>query len=205
MVATPSIMTVMAHPDDAELWAGGTLARHAQSGGSVTIVVPRLDKVRDAEAKAAAAILGARLFRLDSLTPEAIQAVLIESRPTVVITHPVNDIHPEHQAAAQILLSALPQAVIATGRPARLYTCDGYNNLDQCGLPLDLPTIIDVTDTFHTKMQALNVHRSQPIANHFGPMAEALSRLHGQRIGAHHAEAFRSMPILGRMQAAESL
>jgi len=27
-----SVLTIMAHADDAELWAGGALARHAQDG-----------------------------------------------------------------------------------------------------------------------------------------------------------------------------
>jgi LmbE family N-acetylglucosaminyl deacetylase len=56
-----SVLTVMAHPDDAELWAGGTLARCADSGTVVTIAVPHhAEPVRDAEAAAGAAILGPR-------------------------------------------------------------------------------------------------------------------------------------------------
>jgi hypothetical protein len=51
----------------------------------------------------------------------------------------------------------------------------------------------------------MQAHTSQPILNHFGPMAEALSRLHGMRIGTAHAEAFRALPVLGRLPAAESL
>ncbi|MGH3822027.1 MAG: hypothetical protein ACRDRA_04195 [Pseudonocardiaceae bacterium] len=42
----------MAHPDDAELWAGGTLAMHAQAGAPVTIAVPRTNEARDREATA---------------------------------------------------------------------------------------------------------------------------------------------------------
>ncbi|MGH3567752.1 MAG: hypothetical protein ACRDRH_17320 [Pseudonocardia sp.] len=34
-----SVLTVMAHPDDAELWAGGTLAVHARAGAPVTIAL----------------------------------------------------------------------------------------------------------------------------------------------------------------------
>lgn len=198
-------MTIMAHPDDAELWAGGTLARHAETGGKITIVVPHHDQKRDAEAEAGAAILGAQLRQLDHLTTEAIQTILEENRPTVLITHPPNDIHPEHQSAARAVLAAIPESVIAIGHPQRLYTCDGYNNLDSLGSPLYLPTIIDITETFATKMRALQCHQSQPIGDHFGPMAEALSRVHGQRIGTQHAEAFRPMPILGRLLSTASL
>ncbi len=52
--APGSVLAVMAHPDDAELWAGGTLALHAAH-----------DAVRDAEARAGAEILGASLRLLE--------------------------------------------------------------------------------------------------------------------------------------------
>ncbi|MDG4830015.1 PIG-L family deacetylase [Solwaraspora sp. WMMD1047] len=189
----------MAHADDAELWAGGTLARHARDGWEITIVTPRHDETRDDEAEAGATVLGAQLRQLDYLTIEAIQTVLKESQPAVVITHPTDDIHPEHQHAAHAVLAAIPEIVISAGRPQRLYTSDGYNNLNRLGHPLYLPAIIDITETFEIKMRALRCHRSQPINEHFGPMTEALGRLHGQRIGVRHAEAFRPIPILGRL------
>ena len=34
----PTVLAIMAHPDDAELWAGGTLARHAQIGRAAIFV-----------------------------------------------------------------------------------------------------------------------------------------------------------------------
>jgi Radical SAM superfamily len=45
------------------------------------------------------------------------------------------DIHPDHQRTAQTLLAALPEVVIATGHPRRVYTCDGYHNLRQDASP----------------------------------------------------------------------
>jgi hypothetical protein len=94
--------------------------------------------------------------------------------------------------------------VIATGHPRRVYTCDGYNGLDRHGRPLDLPVIVDVTDTWATKTAALAAHVSQPIGGHFGPMADALARLHGRRIERPLAEAFRPVPVLGRLPATRS-
>jgi N-acetylglucosamine malate deacetylase 1 len=202
VVATrPLLLTVMAHPDDAELWAGGTIANHIHHGGSATIAVPRHDTVRDDEAAAGAHILGAALQLLDHLNPATIADLLLSLQPEVVITHPVHDIHPQHRQCAEHLLAALPDVVIAAGQPKRLYHCDSYNTLDQTGNPLYLPTIVDVTQHWDTKINALRAHSSQPIFDHFGPMADTLSRLHGGRIGVRHAEGFRPLPILGRLPA----
>jgi N-acetylglucosamine malate deacetylase 1 len=40
-----SVLAVMAHADDAELWAGGTLALHAHAA-SATVVIERAEPVR---------------------------------------------------------------------------------------------------------------------------------------------------------------
>ncbi|GIG57175.1 hypothetical protein Lfu02_15470 [Longispora fulva] len=199
------LLTVMAHADDAELWAGGTLCRHAHLGWRTSIAVPASDPVRDGEAAAGADVLGARLHLLPDMTIATVAALLAELRPDVVITHPADDVHPDHRHASGVVLGALPEVVIATGRPGRVYTCDSYNNLDQHGRPLDLPVVIDTTDYHHTKIKALLAHESQPIAEHFGPMAETLGRLHGHRIGTGFGEGFRPVPVLGRIPATDTL
>ncbi|WP_433530302.1 PIG-L deacetylase family protein [Micromonospora sp. CA-263727] len=199
------LLTVMAHPDDAELWAGGTIARHIHDGGTAVIAVPHHDDVRDAEAAAGARILGADLHLMGQMSVPTVATMLREVRPEVLITHPSNDIHPEHRRCAEVVLSALPDVVITTGHPKRVYHSDGYNNLDQYGRPLDLPTIIDVSAHWSTKLDGLRAHASQPIFDHFGPMAIALGHLHGHRINSPWAEAFRTVPILGRLPAASTL
>jgi LmbE family N-acetylglucosaminyl deacetylase len=200
-----SILAITAHPDDAELWAGGTLALHA-STADVTIAVSRHERERIAEAEAGATILGARLRLLDSPpNVQEITALLLELRPEVVITHPQHDVHPDHRATSTAVLAALPDAVIASGRPERVYTTDTYNSLCLDG-PMRATAIIDVTEAFATKMRALDAHQgTQPIASHFAPMAENLARLWGARIGRPHAEAFAAVPVLGRVPAASSL
>lgn len=205
MVTKPVLLTVMAHPDDAELWAGGVIARHTHNHGVAVIAVANHDPVRAAEAAAGAQILGANLYLLAEQTCPTISTLLADVRPDIVITHPTDDIHPEHRNCAQLVVAALPDVVIATGHPRRVYHCDGYNGLDQHGKPLHLPTIIDVTEYWPTKVEALRAHQSQPITDHFGPMTEALSRLHGYRIGTTWAEAFHPLPVLGRLPATDRL
>ena len=200
MVTEPiTVLTVLAHPDDAELWAGGTLAAHAATG-CVIIAVPRHDLIRDEEAAAGATILGAQFRLLDAMTTDDVQQLLDDVRPDVAICHRLDDIHPDHRAAATAMLAALPAIVIATGRPRRVYTCDTYNSLTLHG-PAAASTIIDVTATWDTKVRALQAHASQPIAEHFEPMAVTLGRLWGARIGTTYAEAFQPLPILGRLPA----
>lgn len=201
MTSPGSLLTIMGHSDDAELWVGGALSLHTGVGKQVTIVTPRAGAIRDQEAAASAKILGGLLRLLDELTVSTVLDLLIELRPEIVITHNPEDIHPDHQRAARSVLAALPEAVIATGHPHRVYTCDGYNNLDRHGRPLHLPVIVDVTSTWETKMRALAAHVSQPIAEHFAPMAQILGQLHGARIGVRYAEAFAPVPILGRLTA----
>ena len=203
---TASILTVMAHPDDPELWAGGTLALHAATGAKIAVAVVRNDAQRMAEAVEGAARLGAAFHPLPPDTPvEAVRELLTSLLPEVVITHRTDDVHPEHRRIALTVLEALPEAVIATGRPYRLYACDTYNSLTLAG-PVHAETIVDITTTFEVKMRALAAHAgTQPIAEHFGPMAENLARLWGARIGTAYGEAFAVLPILGRLPAATGL
>jgi LmbE family N-acetylglucosaminyl deacetylase len=199
------VLAVMAHPDDAELWAGGTLTLSARSA-SVTIAVVRHEPGRMAEAEAGAAVIGARLHVLASpLSQQAVCDLIVQMRPEVVITHPLGDVHPDHREVAAAVLGALPEAVIATGQPRRVYTTDTYNSLTLDG-PVRASTIIDITTTFEAKMKALAAHaRTQPITGHFGPMAENIGRLWGARIGVRYAEAFTPVPVLGRLPASDGL
>lgn len=200
-----SVLTVMAHPDDAELWSGGTLAHLARAGATVTIAVPEhSDAVRNTEAAAAAHLLGARHQPYPTASVEALRELLDATRPEVVLTHPLDDIHPDHRRLAHTLTAALPDVVIATGHPRRVYTCDSYNGLTSHG-PIAAHTIIDVTDTWAAKMRALAAHASQPISEHFAPMAETLARLWGRRIGTRYGENFVPLPVLGRLPAATTL
>lgn len=143
--------------------------------------------------------------RFGQRSNSTIRDLLTELRPDVVITHNPDDIHPDHQDTARTVLAALPKVVIAIGHPHRVYTSDGYHNLDRTGRPLHLPVIIDITSTWSTKMHALAAHASQPIANHFAPIAETLGRLPGGRIGVRYAEGFSPVPILGRLPATDHL
>lgn len=119
----------MKHPDDPELWAGGTLALHARDA-PVTLAVSEHEAARMAEAAAGAAVLGARLVVLPAtVSAGAVADLITDVRPGVLITHLLADVHPGHRETAEAVLAALPEVVIATGRPLRVYAADTYNSL----------------------------------------------------------------------------
>jgi bacillithiol biosynthesis deacetylase BshB1 len=177
------IAAICAHPDDAELVMGGTLALEARRGRRVVLVdLTRGERgsrgtpeVRAAEAAEAARILGAA--RRESLglpdaglavTPEQKDTVveaLRRLRPRVVMLQHWEQRHPDHAAASRIVYEACFLAGLrhyrsdlgAAFRPLKLIYAPGLTE------PTDLPPsfVVDITTTWETKARALRAFASQ--------------------------------------------
>ncbi len=186
----------MAHPDDAELWSGGTLALHAKTG-DVEIVTSTSDPIRRSEAADGAQILRAHSHVFDRLDTNTVLGLLRELHPTVVITHRLDDTHPDHRDTAKITMSAVHKSFIETQCPKRLYSCDTYESVALSG-PIHASHVVDISSTFDLKLRALRAHESQPL-DHFVEMAKRIGAQWGARIGTAWAEAFSPLPILGRL------
>ncbi|MBX6362224.1 MAG: bacillithiol biosynthesis deacetylase BshB1 [Gemmatimonadetes bacterium] len=117
---TVDLLAIMAHPDDAELLCGGTLARAADQGYRVGVLDLTGGEAgtwgsaeeRTREAERAAAILGLSVRRNAGLpdgalvnSPEAravVAAHLRRLRPRTVILHWKEGRHPDHRVASQL-------------------------------------------------------------------------------------------------------
>jgi LmbE family N-acetylglucosaminyl deacetylase len=138
----PGVLTIMAHPDDAESLCGGTLALLANRGwrvrvgvlsggeyGSVGGTCEQTRAARLREASAGAAVLGgdavwAGLHDLELVyTPANLKAaadLLRGFSPDIVITHAPECYHGDHQEAAKLGWMACFAAgvpLLATGQP----------------------------------------------------------------------------------------
>jgi len=205
------ILTVLAHPDDAEIWAGSALARHARDGAEVLIcsLTSDLMSTRGQEAAAGAARLGARARLLGQedrrLTPTtdaiaSVSALLTEFEPTVVITHWEDDSHPDHVAANAITRAAIVGSEGNSGRIALLLACDTYLGMGVRGL--FTPDIsVDVGDVWEQKLAAIREHGSQN-PEHYVAVIEHQCWLHGARAKVRYAEGFRRVPLYGRLGGA---
>ncbi len=149
MTAPLRLMAIFAHPDDESLAAGSLLARYADEGVETYLLTatrgergwtgpagdnPGLDglaRIREAELKAAAAVLGLREVSfldyldgdLDAAEPREatrrIVAHLRRVRPQVVITFGPDGAygHPDHIAICQLSTAAIVRAATADYHP----------------------------------------------------------------------------------------
>jgi LmbE family N-acetylglucosaminyl deacetylase len=121
------VLAIVAHPDDAEMAAGGLLAKYARDGhrimiasvtdgelGSLGTTGPALAARREGESRRAASVIGAAEpiflglpdFSLDMQPPALLRERLIrlirEKKPDILVLQDpaVHDSHPDHRALA---------------------------------------------------------------------------------------------------------
>ena len=225
------VLAIGAHPDDLELLCSGTLARLLDLGVAVELAVacrgdrggsigsdPALADCRRAEAEAAAEALGAPIHFLgfgDSDLydcPESrarFVALLRESRPELVITHPPEDYHVDHVRVGELAGMACWFASSGgwvvdgrppLGRPPALVYMDTI-----AAVGFEPAHYVDVSGTFDRKRRMLGCHASQTGREDGGihalaELMEVQARLRGFQCGVRYAEAFRPAPRWGRIR-----
>jgi bacillithiol biosynthesis deacetylase BshB1 len=177
------IAAVCAHPDDAELVMGGTLARAVSLGRRVCMVdLTRGEsgsrgtpETRAAEAAEAARILGATHRESLALPDAMLQAVpeqkdrMVEAlrrlRPRVVLLQHWEQRHPDHAAASRIVYDACFLAGLRNYRPdlgeafrpAKL----AYAVTMTEAMEIPPTFVVDVTPCWSTKLRAIAAFASQ--------------------------------------------
>jgi LmbE family N-acetylglucosaminyl deacetylase len=183
-----TVLAIGAHPDDCDLGAGGVAALYARRGHQVHFVSltngdaghqsmagAPLARRRQAEAQAAAAVIGIRYMVLDNhdgeLEPSlanrrAVIRLIREIRPDLILTHRLNDYHPDHRYTAQLVqdaayMVAVPNVVGLSQRlpanPVICYMSDTFLR----PYPFTPDVVVSVDDVLEVKMQMLHQHTSQ--------------------------------------------
>ena len=167
------------HPDDAEIGAGGTLARLARQGQAAGILELTRGEggtqgepdIREAECVAAARILGLSWRGQLGLpdgglmdTPEQARALAIALRyvrPRVLVAPHHNDRHPDHFGAYHLAKRAVHLAALrradVPGAPHRVSRLLLYQGNSDIGANI----LIDVEQDMPTWQAAIEAHVSQ--------------------------------------------
>jgi N-acetylglucosamine malate deacetylase 1 len=196
------LLAIMAHPDDAELLCGGTLAKAVDHGHSVAILDLTAGEsgsfgnpsTRAKEAEAAATILGVTRCRTAGLPDAALEntiaardrvaLILRELEPRTVILHWPEARHPDHRAASELARDACFMAGVGGGkRPHKLLYSLTYQEVH-----IKPTFVVDITDQIERKLDAVFAFGSQfGGKTAMGDVLGGASRPLREQILAHHA------------------
>ncbi|MCU1448279.1 MAG: uncharacterized protein JWP02_449 [Acidimicrobiales bacterium] len=198
-----NVLVVAPHPDDEALGCGGAVLVHVAAGdrvsgvfltsgeqGLATYPVDEARRVREEEARMAAAVLGfsaIEFLRLPdgslSDDPDAIAGSVkshLAGVDLVYVPHPGDD-HDDHRAAAR----AVVEAVAAAGDPVEVL---GY----ELWTPVAHPDrIVDISEHMDRKLESVRCYSSQLEYWPYDRAVEGLNAYRGALFaGTRYAEAF---------------
>ncbi|MEO8494808.1 MAG: PIG-L deacetylase family protein, partial [Planctomycetota bacterium] len=187
-IDSPRLLVLGAHPDDAEFHAGGLISIYRDRGYDVKIVsvtnggaghhqrtAAELTAIRTEEAAAVGRLIGAEYevweYPDGGLQPtlEVRQRVIREIRtyaPDLVLTHRLNDYHPDHRAVGQLVQDAsymvtvplvAPDIKPLRKDPVVAYMPDLFTKPNS----LSPDVVVDITEYMDRIIAMLDCHRSQ--------------------------------------------
>jgi LmbE family N-acetylglucosaminyl deacetylase len=212
------VLIISAHPDDMEIGMGGTAAKLSESGHTIVSVIltdgrrapnpfsiseEKMAKVRHAESKRAAEILGIKetiFFNFESIgnrdqytaTLQLVEVINSVAPNQIFTLHPTTDRHSTHQLGGKITLEALNQSQLSGHIETWAYEVWGlFNTWDR---------FEDISNQIGKKLKAIAEHHSQLAAI---PYADGIAGLNRWRavfadpqqtsIKASYAEVFAKL------------
>jgi len=211
------ILVVGAHPDDAEIGCGGTIAHYIKMGKKVGILdlsngeptpFGTVEK-RMAEAQNAADILRVNTRITLDLTNRYIEntiesrikvsEVFRKFRPKVIITHPPTDYHPDHVACHHLVNAAKFQSKLSKTEsklPEYYPPIVIYFDHSHMRKQRKVDFLVDISDSYDEKIRSLKAYKSQFVENKshstLFEWLEARCRYLGSLIKVDYAEGFIS-------------
>lgn len=195
------IAVVVAHIDDAEIWAGGTLLKYAGYADIIIYTLRCSDEIRKKEAQESEKRLKSTSINVQN--DEDLYKYLSDFRPTILITHWEMDSHPEHADVFKLVQRNLPYLQIFENIKPNVYCMETYNWLCISPAGVFQPTkYIDISRVWQHKLELIDIFQSQPI-QYWKDMIERQNSLAGARVGVKYAECFIQLPVLGVLRCSE--
>jgi LmbE family N-acetylglucosaminyl deacetylase len=200
-----NVLVIAPHPDDESIGCGGAILRHTDAGDRVHVVFltsgewglkdlspDEAWRIREAEARAAAGVLGTSLSfwreqdwaleeHVDALAGRLAELIEAEQPELVYAPHPA-EWHPDHRAASAAVAAAATRCGISS------WSVRGY----EIWTPLaSFDFVEDVTDVMPRKLEAIGHYESQLSPIDYRRVAKGLNAYRGALAArSGYAEAF---------------
>lgn len=216
------ILALFAHPDDVELTVGGTMLRMKHLGyltGVLDVTKGEMGTRGTVAGRAQEAIDAAKILKLDvrenldladghvfadDPSRAKLVRVLRRLKPKMILTHQLNDPHPDHDHIARLVresarLSSMKNYDPETGEEKIAVPIVAHNVFSRRS---EISFVVDISDFLEEKMTAIRAHKSQfydPNSNEtetrltargFLGEIETRSRYFGSLIGVAAGEPF---------------
>jgi bacillithiol biosynthesis deacetylase BshB1 len=180
------LLCIYAHPDDAELSSGGTIAKLTAEGGAVALVdctrgemgTRGTPEIRLEESARAAEILGVRQrinmrmadcnININDENILEIIRVIRKFRPRAIMTHPSFERHSDHEAVHRLVREANFKAGLAKipteydGKPQERYrTTKIYCSMQSYPFEGGADFYVDISDVFEIMRRSVEAYESQ--------------------------------------------
>jgi bacillithiol biosynthesis deacetylase BshB1 len=179
------ILVLAAHPDDAELGCGGTIAKHTRLGRKVGIIdftkgelgTRGTPETRQNEASESAKVLGVSIrgnlqlkdgfFQNDPESQRIVLTAIRKYQPRILLANAVYDRHIDHAKAASLaydasFLSGLSkiETFDEDGKRQVAWRPDAVYHFVQSQF-IKPDFVVDISDEWETKMKAIECFKSQ--------------------------------------------
>lgn len=208
------VLFIGAHPDDVEIWAGGTILRMKASGNFEIIHVvltdgsaglsgspeDRLNEMRNAvnylkpDAHEFLAMSDTSLILRTDLVM-TLASLVRKYRPDYIFTHSGNDKHPDHSSIGSVIGEAVfiasTNSALLPGTP---HNC--RNLIAFISDPMRMPKsriFIDISNYFERKLEIIKLFPTQ--SEVLMPMLQ-LNQFYGASVGCKAAEAFELIQLV---------
>lgn len=181
------VLAIAAHPDDLEIFIGGTLAKYRAAGhsvtmahlcngdkGSFTLEPEVIGAIRHEEAQDAAAVIGAHHFNgqipdgevlaSDREHREIVVDLIRQAQPDLILTHAPDDYMVDHNETSKLVFDAsflATEAARKTTNPNFELITPIYYFDAMAGLGFAPTEFVDITDQYDTKLAMYDKHVSQ--------------------------------------------
>lgn len=229
------ILVIAPHPDDAEIWCGGYIAKASSDGYSVGILDLTRGElssngtpaVRAKETAAASKVLGLK-YRNNAKLPDGgilatansqlrtVVKVLRETKPKLVLAPFYTDRHPDHEEASKLVQRAIFFSALSKYSP-KLLTPHSVSSLCfyQLRTGFNPSFLVDISSVYETKLKAINCYKSQVNISKgtktlIGDsrtleVIHARDTFHGCQLGVNFAEAFLTSQAIGLSDPVQAL